>query len=192
MRTAPTSDHHHAVGVLIDVQRPMPVPAHRLVRLGLAVHAAPAADDHLDMLRGPGPAHREQPFFGFRRGDPGQRTDLGIRQLTAGERLPKPRHRTQCARHASVLPRGAQLEPDTPGEPVGARVKPIAPAAARVELPDEVEQPRSSGVEMRGEPGDLIAESLELNVVRMSWEDARTIDVHRRFASRRLYWHVHN
>jgi len=40
---------------------------------------------------------------------------------------------------------------------------------------------------MRGELGDLVAESLELDVIRVSRGDARTIDVHRRISLRRLY-----
>jgi len=40
---------------------------------------------------------------------------------------------------------------------------------------------------MRGELGDLVAEALELNGIRMSRDDARTIDVHRRISLRRLY-----
>jgi hypothetical protein len=86
LRLQPPPNHHHAVGVLIDVQRPMP-PARRLLRLGLPVHAPPAADDELDVLRRARPAHREQPLFGFWRRDPGQRADLGVRQLTTRERL---------------------------------------------------------------------------------------------------------
>src|SRR5262249_59680319 len=73
------------------------------------------------------------------------------------------------------------------GEPVRARTKPIAPAAAGVEFSDEIEQPRGGGVELRGELGDLVTETLQLDDVRMSRDDARTLDVHRRFSSRRLY-----
>jgi hypothetical protein len=86
LRLQPPAAHHHALGVLIDVQ-----PARRLLRLGLPVHAPPAADDQLDMLCRAGPAHREQPLFGLRCRDPGQRADLRVRQLTAGERLREPR-----------------------------------------------------------------------------------------------------
>jgi hypothetical protein len=85
-----------------------------------------------------------------------------------------------------MLTRGAQLEPDAPGEPVRARPKPIAPAAACVKFPDEIEQPRGGGIEMCGELGDLVAEPLQLDDVWMSRDDARTVDVHRQFSLRRL------
>jgi len=138
----------------------MPVPACRLLLLGLPIHAAPPSDDELDVLRRARPAHRQQPLFGLWRRDPCQRADLRERQLTASQRLREARQRTQRTRHANVLPRGAQLEPDASGEAVRARAKPIAPAAAGVEFADEIEQPRGGGVEMRGELGDLVAEVL--------------------------------
>jgi hypothetical protein len=87
LRFQPPPDHHHAVGILINVQRPMPVPTPRLLRLGLPIHSSPPADDEFDVLGRAGTASREQPLFGLRRGDPGQRADLGVRQLTARECL---------------------------------------------------------------------------------------------------------
>jgi len=66
----------------------------------------------------------------------------------------------------------ARLEPDAPGQPRRARAKTITPAAAGVELTDEIEQPRGGGIEMRGELGDLVAEPLELHDVRVRWDDA--------------------
>src|SRR5215470_9602831 len=78
-----------------------------------------------------------------------------------------------------MLAGGAEREPDTPGEPVGTRGEAIAPASASVELTNEIEQPRGRGIEMCGELGDLVAEPLELNVIRVSRNEALTIDVHR-------------
>jgi hypothetical protein len=63
---------------------------------------------------------------------------------------------------------------------VRTRKEPVVPAAARIELTDEVEQPRGGRVEVRGELGDLVADPVELDDVRMSRNEARTTDVHRR------------
>src|SRR2546421_8235794 len=66
------------------------------------------------------------------------------------------------------------------------------PAAASVELTDELQQPRAGGVEMSGELGDLVAQSLELrNRFRRRPNGAVQVAVHRRLSSffvlRRLY-----
>src|SRR5262249_56392150 len=89
------------------------------------------------------------------------------------------RRRSQRARPADVLARGAGLEPDAPGEPVRARAEAITPAGARVELADQIEQARGGGGEMRRELGDLVTQTLQLDGVRIGHDDARTIDVHR-------------
>jgi len=69
---------------------------------------------------------------------------------------------------------------------VGAGAEAVTPAAAGVELANEIEQPGGGGVEMRGELGDLVAKTIQLDDVGMSRDDARAIDVHRRFSLRRL------
>ena len=60
------------------------------------------------------------------------------------------------------------------------REEPVVPASAGIEFADEIEQPRGGGVEVRGELGDLVADPIELDDVRMSRDEVRTIDVHRR------------
>jgi hypothetical protein len=85
-----------------------------------------------------------------------------------------------------VPARGAEREPDTPGKPVGARGEAVAPAATGVEFTNEVEQPRGGGIEMRGQLGDLVPKPLDLDDIRVSRNEARTIDVHRRISLRRL------
>ena len=52
-----------------------------------SVHPPPAADDALDVVGGPGAAHRQQSLFGVRGGHPRQRSDLGIGQLAVGQGL---------------------------------------------------------------------------------------------------------
>jgi hypothetical protein len=63
------------------------------------------------------------------------------------------------------------------------REEAVVPAAAGIELADEIEQPRGRGVEMRAELGDLVADSIELDDVRMSRDEAGTTEVHRRASS---------
>ncbi len=74
----PPLDPDSAGAVRIHVQRPARVLESRLPGLGLVVHSSPAAHDPRDMLGRSGPAHRQQPRFGFRRGDARQLTDLGV------------------------------------------------------------------------------------------------------------------
>ena len=59
LRREPSADDHHAVVILIHVQRPARVAPGGLLRFGLPVHPAPAAHDALDVVRGAGPADRE-------------------------------------------------------------------------------------------------------------------------------------
>ena len=138
------------------------MPPRRLLGFRLAIHPAPAADDTLDVLGGAGPANGEESFFRLDRRDTRQRPDLGVRQLTACERLRQPRQRAERAGHSDALARRAPIEPDAPRQPLGAREEAGIPAAALVELADEVEQSRRGGVEMGGQLGDLVAETLEL------------------------------
>jgi len=44
----------------------------------------------------------------------------------------------------------------------GAKAAAVAPASARVELPDQIQQPGSGGIELSGQLGDLVTEALEL------------------------------
>src|SRR5437899_7108735 len=88
--------------------------------------------------------------------------------------------RAERAGHADTLARRARVEPDAPGQPRGARAESVAPAAARVEVADEVEQVSGGGVEVGGQLGDLVAEPLELHDVRRGRYEGRSVDVHRR------------
>jgi len=64
------------------------------------------------------------------------------------------------SRHTDALAGGTGIEPDVPGQPVGAGPKARYPAAADVEFADEIEQPCSRGIEMSGRLGDLVAQAL--------------------------------
>ena len=68
----------------------------------------------------------------------------------------------QGAGHADLLAGRAEIEADAPGEPLGTGPKAGVPAAAGIEVPDQIEQARGGRVEVRRELGDRIAEALEL------------------------------
>src|SRR5262249_25036519 len=105
-------------------------------------------------------------LFRLRRGDAGQRPHLGIRELTARERLRQARQRAQGARDANAFAGRAHVEADAPVEPGGAGEKAIAPAGAGVELTDQIEQACGRGVEVSGQLGDLIADSIDIEIWR--------------------------
>src|SRR5262245_28419860 len=115
---------------------------------------------------GAGAAHREQPLFGLGRGDAGELTDFGVRELAARERLGQKWQRAEGVGHADVLAGGAWGEPPAPREPGGARAKAVAPPAAPVKFADEIEQSGGGGVEVSGQLGDLVAELIEIAVGR--------------------------
>jgi len=60
---------------------------------------------------------------------------------------------------------------------VSTREEAVVPAAAGIEVTDEVEQPRGGGIEMRGQLGDLVTDPVELDDVRMSRDEAATSEV---------------
>jgi len=130
--------------------------------LGLGVHPAPAAHDPLDVLRRPGAPHPEQPLLGLRGGHAGERPHLGVREFSSGEGLGQPRQRAERAGHPDALAGRARVEPDAPTQPGGAGAEAAVPAAAGVELSDQVEQVRGGGVEVRRQLGDLVTEPIQL------------------------------
>jgi hypothetical protein len=83
-----------------------------------------------------------------------------VRQLATRESLGQERQRAQSARHADLLASRTQVEPYPPAQPVGAGAEPVAPAAAGVELADEVEKASGGGLEMRRQLGDRVAEAV--------------------------------
>jgi hypothetical protein len=66
------------------------------------------------------------------------------------------------ARDADALSGGAQVEADTPREPVGTGAEAGVPASAGVELANQVKQSSGGGVEVSGQVGDLVPEPIEL------------------------------
>ena len=133
----------------------------RLAGLGDPIDTAPAPDNTFDVAGGAGPADRQQPLLRLGRGHASQRPDLGVGELATREGGGESRERLESARHANALASSAELQPDAPGQPVGARAEAVVPAAAGVELADQIEQARGGGVEVRGQLGDLMAEPVQ-------------------------------
>ncbi|HUF91848.1 MAG TPA: hypothetical protein VMR23_05680 [Candidatus Limnocylindria bacterium] len=155
----PAPQHDHTVLILIHVECAALVPPRVRVRLGLAVHAAPAPHDALDVLGRAGPPHGQQPLFRLRRRHAGQGANFRVGQLSAGEGTAEEGQRSERARHSDLLPCRPDVEAHAPAQPGGAGAEPIAPAGARVELTDEVEEPGSGRFEVRGQLGDLVSEA---------------------------------
>src|ERR671937_800253 len=68
----------------------------------------------------------------------------------------------QRARDPDALARRSRVESDPPGQPRRAGAEAIVPAAAGVELSDEVEEAGRGGIEMRRQLGDLVAQTIEV------------------------------
>jgi len=189
LRREPPADDDHTVFVWIHMQRAAGVAPRRLPRFGLSIDPAPAAHDALDVLGGAGPADREQPLLGLRRGDARERPNLGVRQLAASECLRQTGQCTERPGHPDALARCARVEPDTPRQPGGAREEARVPASAGIEIADEVEQVRGRGVEVGGQFGDLVAEPVELDYGLRRWDKLGSVDLHRpsSMTLRRIY-----
>src|SRR5205823_6731567 len=109
-------------------------------------------------------------------------------ELAARQRLGQPWQGPQRARHADALASRASIEAHTPREPRGAGAEAGVPAAAGVELSDEIQQVRGSRVEVRGQFGDLITEPIQMGGdASGGFNDGRDADtgrgVHRRLSS---------
>jgi hypothetical protein len=145
----PPAEHHGAVVLAVDVERPARVLLRDLTRLGLPVHPPPAADDPLHVDRRAGAADGQQASLGVRRGYAGQGANLGVGELATGQGLSQPGQRRQRAGDPDALAGRAHVEADSPGEPVRARAEASVPASARVELADQGEEARGGGIDVR-------------------------------------------
>ena len=138
----------------------------RLLGLHLPVHPSPAPHDLLDVGRRPRPPHRQQPRFGLRRRHPREGPDLGVGELSTRQRRREQRQPAQRPGDPHALPRRAQIQSYAPAQPLGAGAGAV-PAAAGVELAEQVEQPGGGGVEVGRELGDLVAEAVQFRDARM-------------------------
>ena len=93
-------------------------------------------------------------------------------------RLGQQRQRRQGARHADLLAGRAEVEADPPAQPVGAGAEPVTPAAAGIELADEVEEARGGGLEMRRQLGDLVAQPVQFRDGAEGHADGCRVDLH--------------
>ena len=160
-RLQAASQDDHAVFVLMDVQRSAGMPPRGFPRLGLSIHSPPAAHDPLHVRGRPRAPHPQQPGFGLGRGHAGQSADLGVGQLAEGQGLGQARQRSEGARDPHPLAGRARVQPHPPGEPGRAGAEARVPTAPGVEVPDQGEQPRGGGVQVRGQFGDLVAETVQ-------------------------------
>ena len=158
----PAAEHHRAIVVRIDVKPSVGVLARRPTGPGPPIQLSPPADDPLHVDGGARASHRKEASLGLGRGDPGQSPDLGVGELPAREGFGQPRKRTQRVGNADPLARRAGREADSPGEPLRAGPKAPVPPSPLIELADQREQPRGGRVEMGGQLGDLVAESVQL------------------------------
>jgi hypothetical protein len=75
--------------------------------------------------------------------------------------LGQSRQGRQSARYAHSFPGCAQVEPDAPAQPGSARAESRVPAAAGIELADQIEQTCSRRFEMGGKLGDLVTQAID-------------------------------
>ena len=148
----------------------------RLLGLHLPVHVPPAPHDLLHVGRRPRPPHRQQRRLGLRRRHPRQRPDLGVGQLPARQGRREPRQPAQRPGDPHALPGRAQVQSRAPAQPLGAGAGAALPAAAGVELAEQVQQPGGGGVEVGRELGDLVAETVQLCDARMRRHEHGNLD----------------
>src|SRR5262249_61260536 len=106
LRRQPPADDHHAVLVLIHVERAAPVTPSGFPRFCDPVYSPPAADDALDVLCGAGPPDLEQSLLGLRSGHARERADLRVRELAPRERLRQAREGPPRTRDPNALADG--------------------------------------------------------------------------------------
>jgi hypothetical protein len=146
------------------------VPPPRLRKVGFAAVAGPTTHYALGLRGRDGAAHGEESSLGIRRRDAGQRAHLGVGQLAQLERFGESRQPAQRPSDAHPLPRRARIEAHSPGQPIGAGAEAGPPSAAVVEVADESQEPGERSVDLCGEGGDLVAETLDLVGLGKTWK----------------------
>ena len=161
LRREPAADDQHAVFILIHVQGAVAVSQRRLLILCIAIDSPPAAHEPLDVGRRAGFGECEQTLFRLRHGHARQGSDLRVGELAARQRRSQAGQIRQGARHADTLSRGAQVHADAPRQPLGTRFEAIGPASANVEVTNEVEHAGRGHFNVRGQQGNLVAQTFQ-------------------------------
>ena len=120
------------------------------------------AGEPLQLVPGHRPGQLRQPRLVLRRGDPGQRPHLGIRQAGRPELGADHRQVPQRPGHPDVLPRGAGGHLALPRQPLRAAVHlPGRPAAAGVEVSQQDQEPARRRGQVPGQLADLRLQPLQ-------------------------------
>ena len=137
-----------------------------LARFGLLVQAPPAPHDALHVDRRARASDREQARLRLRGRDTRQGADLRVGELPTRHRVGQCRQRPEGTRHPHVLSGGAGSKSYTPGEPLGAGAETVGPTLAYIELPDQSKQAGGCRLEVSGELGNLVTQTIQLREMR--------------------------
>ena len=151
----PPVQHHGAVILVPEGQAPVLVL--RVGSLGLFRALRPAIQAHelLHVLGGAVEPDVQQVGFVLGSGNACECPGLGVAELALRERIGEQRQLPQRSGDADLLARGVGVDAAGPGEPVGARQRPLrGPDLTAVELGDENEEAVRGGVDVGGEGGD--------------------------------------
>ena len=147
---------------------PRPPPAHRP---GSRTSVPPP-------LRRPASPRRRRPpcrRLGLRSGDPGQRPHLRVGQPGRRELIPDHRQVPQRPRHPHMLPRRAAGHLALPRQPLRAAVHlPAGPAAARVEVAEQDQEPARRRSQVPGRLADLLLQPLQRHRDRIAGHRGRS------------------
>lgn len=157
LRGEPPADGDGAVVRGIEHEEPLVVGGLRLL-----APDAPRRADHALQLRGRVHARElDERVLVLDRTQPGDRADLGVRELAPGERRLDHRHGRQAACDADVLTRSAGRDRAPPAEPMGTRLTaPLGPGPALVELRDQRQPPSHRRAEVGRQRRDLVRQPL--------------------------------
>ena len=179
IRGEASTDDDHAIVIVIHVQSSGGVPSLCLTRLGLPIHASPAAHDALHVRGSPGLCDCKQALFRFWTRHARHGPNFCVRDLSATESLGELRERSERARRSHTLACCAGIEPDAPREPGCARPEPVVPTAPYIELADEIEQLGGGGIEVGRPLRDFVAQAIEFSGLLHHGRGVRRVNFHR-------------
>ena len=160
----PPVQHHGAVVLVPESESAVLVL--RIGPLGLLRALRPAIQAHelLHVLGGAVQSDVEEVGLVLLRCDASERPDLGVAELALRQSLREQREPGQGPSDADLLARGVGVDAAGPGEPVGARQRPLrGPDLAAVEFGDEDEEAPGGGMDVGGESGDGGGENFEIS-----------------------------